>query len=206
MQHSKYNKIDSIYHTDSFATHLISDYFLSILPKNIHSATVLCIGTDRSTGDALGPMTGTLLQKLRPEILRVQGSLDNPVHALNLNATLKELNEATEDTFVIALDASLGQLQSVGQFQYGLGSIMPGTALKKELPSVGDAFITGVINISGMMEYSVLQSTRFSLVYNMAETLAQSLFHIDLKLKQSSRRKAKRFFPFIKINNQYTSL
>src|SRR5699024_12554488 len=106
--------------------------FLSKLPLHIHSASFLCIVTDRSTGDALCPTTDTLLQKLRPEILRVQGSLDNPVHALTLNATLKELNEATEDTFVIALDASLGQLQSVGQFQYGLGSIMPGTALKKE--------------------------------------------------------------------------
>src|SRR5699024_11475432 len=110
--------------------------------------------------------------------------------------------EATEDTFVIALDASLGQLQSVGQFQYGLGSIMPGTALKKELPSVGDAFITGVVNISVMMEYSVLQSTRFSLVYNMSETLAKSLFHIDLKLKQSNKRKTKILFTFIKINNK----
>src|SRR5699024_10533723 len=151
-------------------------------------------------------MTGTLLQKVRPEILRVQGSLDNPVNALNLNAMLKEFNEATEDTFVIALDASLGQLQSVGQFQYGLGSIMPGTALKIELPSVGAAFLPGVVNTSVMMDYSVFIRTRFSLSYNMAETLAQSLFHIDLKLKQSSRRKAKRFFPFIKINNQYTSL
>src|SRR5699024_12684481 len=100
------------------------------------------------------------------------------VHALNLNATLKELNEATEDTFVIALDASLGQLQSVGQFQYGLGSIMPGTALKKELPSVGDAFITGVVNISGMMEYYVLQSTRFSLLYNTVVTRGPTFFRI----------------------------
>lgn len=187
MHPSSYKKIDAIHHSDPFVRRTISESFISILPEDIDSATILCIGTDRSTGDALGPMTGTLLKEMNPLFLNIRGTLAEPVHALNLDVMLKEMNRDLKGTFVIAIDASLGQLQSIGQFQYGSGSIMPGTALKKQLPSVGDAFITGVVNISGMMEYSVLQSTRLSLVYNMAETLAETLFHLDLQLRKSHK-------------------
>ena len=53
-----------------------------------------CIGTDRSTGDALGPMTGSFLTQLVSFPFQVVGTLDNPLHALNLEETVAELKES----------------------------------------------------------------------------------------------------------------
>ncbi|WP_345613734.1 spore protease YyaC, partial [Pseudonocardia adelaidensis] len=71
--------------------------------------------------------------------------------------------------FIIAVDASLGKTESVGNIIGDTGSLRPGAALNKDLPEIGDIHITGVVNISGFMEYAVLQSTRLSLVVEMAK-------------------------------------
>ena len=205
MSVSDVNKsIVSVDHADPRAVRFISDSVITALPQHISQITLLCIGTDRSTGDSLGPMTGTLLNKLNPKLLNVQGTLANPVHALNLQETLDELQAQQHQPYIIALDASLGHNNKIGHIQTGSGSISPGSALKKELPAVGNAFITGVVNFSGMMEYSVLQHTRLSLVYNMAHTLAKTLFHIDLWLQEYQMNRLKQGVPMLKINTRYT--
>mgnify|MGYP000423502120 CR=1 FL=1 len=45
----------------------------------------LCIGTDRSTGDSLGPLVGHMLRSRRLKGAAVIGTLDKPVHAMNLD-------------------------------------------------------------------------------------------------------------------------
>mgnify|MGYP000231911284 FL=1 len=44
----------------------------------------LCIGTDRSTGDSLGPLIGYQLKEKRLERVAILGTLERPVHAMNL--------------------------------------------------------------------------------------------------------------------------
>lgn len=75
---------------------------------------VLCIGTDRSTGDSLGPQTGTYLSKLKPKHLKVLGTLHEPVHALNLVETIALTKNLAHSPFIIAVDAALGKMSSVG--------------------------------------------------------------------------------------------
>ena len=50
----------------------------------------LCIGTDRATGDCLGPLVGSRLKSLSPSTA-VYGTLETPVHATNLQETLDEI-------------------------------------------------------------------------------------------------------------------
>ncbi|MCX7779398.1 MAG: spore protease YyaC [Negativicutes bacterium] len=135
---------------------------------------ILCIGTDRSTGDSLGPLTGTKLQTLvaYPHIL---GTLDDPVHATNLPATLDRIRENYHNPFIVAVDACLGRMENIGYVSIGRGSLKPGAAVNKDLPPVGDIYITGIVNVGGFMEHLVLQSTRLNLVMRMAETIAQGL-------------------------------
>lgn len=146
---------------------------------------IVCIGTDRSTGDSLGPLVGTNLSKLNNPDLCLYGTLSEPVHALNLNDTLIHIEKQHQNPFIIAIDACLGKLSSVGNIQLGNGPLKPGAGVNKVLPSVGDIHMTGIVNVGGFMEYFVLQNTRLSLVMNMAETIAQSLYisimncHID---------------------------
>jgi putative sporulation protein YyaC len=135
---------------------------------------VICIGSDRSTGDSLGPLTGSKLQSLH-RYPHVYGTLDEPVHATNLAETLDRLKRQYESPFLIAVDACLGRLDSVGCVTIGKGALKPGAAVKKELPAVGDVYVTGIVNVGGFMEHLVLQSTRLQLVMKMAETIASGI-------------------------------
>lgn len=135
---------------------------------------IVCIGTDRSTGDSLGPLTGTKMHNLNSHP-HIYGTLDNPVHATNLQETLKVIQSTHLNPYIIAIDACLGKLENVGCVSIGLGPVKPGAAVSKDLPPVGDAYITGIVNVGGFMEHLVLQSTRLNLVMKMADTIAHGL-------------------------------
>lgn len=139
-----------------------------------YSLVVLCIGTDRSTGDSLGPLTGTKLRSFNP-YPHIYGTLDDPIHASNLKNTIQSIQTNITNPFVIAVDACLGRMENVGCVSLGKGSLKPGAAVNKDLPSVGDAYITGIVNVSGFMEHLVLQSTRLNLVMKMADTIAHAI-------------------------------
>lgn len=137
---------------------------------------MLCIGSDRSTGDALGPLIGSKLCRYRLPRFYVYGTLEEPVHAVNLMDTLREIEEKYPSGFIIAADACLGRLDNVGKIQIGLGALKPGAGVKKELPPVGDLHITGIVNVGGFMEHIVLQSTRLSMVMKLADLISQGVF------------------------------
>lgn len=134
---------------------------------------ILCIGTDRSTGDALGPLTGSKLRSFNP-YPHIYGTLDNPVHASNLQDHIESIQRNFHNPFIVAVDACLGRLENVGCVSLGRGSLKPGAAVNKNLPAVGNAYVTGIVNVSGFMEHLVLQSTRLSLVMKMADTIAHA--------------------------------
>jgi len=83
---------------------------------------------------------------------------------------------------MIAIDACLGRLESVGAIVMDRGPVKPGTGVNKTLPPVGDLHITGIVNIAGYMEYLVLQNTRLSLVFRMARVIAGSIAPVLLDI------------------------
>ncbi len=151
--------------------------FLVQLYNTASPLIILCIGTDRSTGDSLGPLVGSKLQDLNIPGAAVYGTLDEPVHAVNLQEILDEINIKYEDNqpFIIAIDACLGRSESVGFIRIKEGPLQPGTGVNKDLPNVGNIQIVGIVNVGGFMEYMVLQNTRLSLVMKMANIISQGL-------------------------------
>jgi putative sporulation protein YyaC len=138
---------------------------------------ILCIGTDRATGDSLGPLTGWQLQTLlRGTNIEVLGTVDNPVHAANLKEVYKTLTPRLALHPLLAIDACLGHFTNVGTIVFQQEALKPGTAVKKDLPEVGDAGITGIVNVSGLMEMQVIQNTRLSLVLKMSQIIAHSIY------------------------------
>lgn len=150
------------------------EHYLAPLPHD-RRIVVVCVGTDRSTGDSLGPLVGTSLTREFSPHFDLYGTLDDPVHAMNLGETLLKVTRNSRHPFVIAVDACLGQVSSVGCIQLGSGPVHPGAGVNKELPPVGDIHLTGIVNVGGFMEYFVLQNTRLNLVMKMSEIIAQSL-------------------------------
>jgi putative sporulation protein YyaC len=136
---------------------------------------LLCIGTDRSTGDCLGPLVGSKVDLIQQDFFSVCGTLEKPVHASNLKETLEQINTHYQNPFIIAVDACLGRLENVGCVQIGDGSLLPGAGVNKELPPVGQIHITGIVNVGGYMEYMILQNTRLNLVMRLADAIAGGL-------------------------------
>ena len=129
----------------------------------------VCVGTDRSTGDSLGPFVGTMLTEAG--VPNVYGTLDHPVHALNLAKMLERIEEAHPDACIVAIDACLEKAKSVGSMELRDGALEPGAGVGRVLPSVGDYNIIGIVSAEGFMEHVALQNTRLSLVIQMAKSI-----------------------------------
>lgn len=141
---------------------------------------IVCVGTDRSTGDSLGPFIGSALVKrqeegLLPPNVTVHGTIHDPVHALNLEETVGQINAKNRESTIIAVDACLGRVKSIGYISIKRGPLHPGTGVSKQLPTVGHYHIIGVVNVAGFMEHVVLQNTRLSLVIQMADVITEAL-------------------------------
>jgi putative sporulation protein YyaC len=170
-----------ISHEDLDAPENLAEELLATIPRVTSRPIVfVCIGTDRSTGDSLGPLVGTLLEEKSLRTFYVYGTLDEPIHAVNLTDKLKEIHVKHIDPYIIGIDACLGRTKNVGVIQVGNGPVKPGAGVNKELPAVGDIHITGIVNVSGFMEFFVLQNTRLNLVMRMAKTIANGIYQASL--------------------------
>jgi putative sporulation protein YyaC len=174
----------------SAATDMLGKYIYEYLKKtynNTDQLFVVCIGTDRSTGDSLGPLVGTLLSSKGKLRYNVYGTLKDPVHAINLPQVIDDISSVAKDSFIIAIDACLGRSENIGKISLKPGPLHPGTGVNKELPSVGDIHIIGIVNVGGFMEYLVLQNTRLSLVMKMANIISDSIHYAIEKIYEEAR-------------------
>lgn len=177
-QHVQHQKI-RVHIDDCLAVHVLAEELTVLLndfPKK-EKPLILCIGTDRSTGDSLGPLTGWRLSSLLHGTgIEVWGTVDNPIHAQNLEQNLSAISSKSANRPVIAIDACLGQHNSVGTIILERQALKPGAGVCKVLPPVGDISISGVVNVGGFMELQVLQNTRLSTVLKMSQIIANSIF------------------------------
>ena len=146
----------------------------------------LCIGTDRATGDSLGPLTGYKLEKSKLHNVHIYGTLDQPVHAKNIEETIEKVYALYKNPFIIAIDACLGKMDHIGYVNIGEGSIKPGAGVNKKLPSVGDLYITGIVNFSGFMDMLILQNTRLNIVMKMADFICDGISAAYSKLNSNT--------------------
>lgn len=142
---------------------------------------VICIGSDRYIGDALGPLVGTMLQEKNLPV-SVYGTLEEPIHAFNLNGVLKKIDKRKSKPVIIGIDASLGEREQVGHVMFKNGPLIPGRALKKMLPEVGDFHFAGFVNyVDPLPESQFLNDTRLFTVMNLAHAITDVLTEVFVK-------------------------
>ena len=138
---------------------------------------------DRSRG--LGPLIGYKISGLSNRCVHVYGTLENPVHAKNIDEVMKRVAADCHRPFVVAIDACLGSMEHVGYISVGEGPIRPGSGVNKELAPVGDMFVTGIVNFGGFMDFLILQNTRLHVVMRMADLIASGIRFVIWKLEKN---------------------
>ncbi len=159
-----------VHYKNSFAAIKIGHYLGPQLNGNF---SIICIGTDKCIIDSLGPLTGTLLLKENLAV-DIYGTLDKPVHAMNISEYIKIIQKKNYDK-IIAIDACLSNKKNQGIIEVRDGPITPGKGIGKLLPEIGDISIIGVVDSSDREFHDLVQDTRLSLIYEMAEVICEGI-------------------------------
>ena len=171
------------FYKDDNAVFLISNFLRNSAEEKF---LVLCIGTDKYIGDSLGPMVGTMLEKMNLAC-PVYGTLENPIHAINLRKQLTYLEYSYPRHQIIALDACLGSADSIGSIQLRNGCLFPGKGVGKKLPAVGDLSIVGIVDSCDNEEFFFMHNIRLNLIVKMAEIMSKGIFEA-LQEKTGSKK------------------
>ncbi|RUT28927.1 spore protease YyaC [Paenibacillus zeisoli] len=146
----------------------LNEFFKEVWSQNQgDNLTFLCIGTDRSSGDALGPLVGSKLIKYG--FRHVIGSLDHPCDSLNFKDRLEAIPQNHQ---IVAIDACLGTAPSVGHYILARQPLLPAQSVGGMLPPVGDYSVAAIVNVKGPKPYTSLQMTSLYQVMCMAEEIA----------------------------------
>ena len=166
----------NLYDTDDIRGKLYEHLTMLLKRQEGHAIrplVALCIGSDRYTGDALGPLIGTQLAENTE--CYVYGTLDNPVHAGNFVETVNIINHRYHHPLIIAIDACLGKSHEIGNIEIWQGGLAAGIAVGNRLPTVGDISVIGVVNAQSQIGYLDLQSTPLSKVMKLSKAISEAL-------------------------------
>lgn len=145
---------------------------------------LLCIGSDLSIGDSLGPIVGTMIKQRMQGSCYVYGTLKTPLTAKEIKYVKPFVEKIHPRSKVIAIDAALGEEGDLGLIKVSDGALRPGSGANKKLGKIGNVSILGVIAPKANFTYSVLNLTRLGAVYPMAGAIANALS--DLLKKEYS--------------------
>ena len=109
---------------------------------------IICIGTDKCIGDAVGPLVGTLLKHYGWS-MPIYGTIDNPVHGLNIEEYIQFINRMHPNQNVI------------------------GAGLGREITPIGDYSIVGIIDYKEANP--MLMGIRLKTVMQMSDKIARAL-------------------------------
>jgi len=159
-----------VHFKNSFAAIKLGHYLAEYLYQN---TAIVCIGTDKCIIDSLGPLVGTMLKKNNLS-MDIYGTLDKPVHAINLGEYIKTIKKKNYSN-ILAIDACLSTKKNQGIIEAREGPITPGKGIGKYLPEIGDISIIGIVDSSDKEFQELVQDTRLSFIYEMAEIITDGI-------------------------------
>lgn len=147
-----------------------------LLSNTTDIPTILCIGSDLSVGDSLGPVVGTMLKhKLSGLNLYVYGTLSKPITAHEVKYMNEFLRQTHPNSPIVAIDAAVGAAGDIGLIKISKRGIKPGSGADKKLTRVGDVSVMGIVAEKTMFNYSLFSATRLNIVYKMAEIISEGI-------------------------------
>ncbi|ASW44047.1 MAG: spore protease YyaC, partial [Clostridiales bacterium] len=157
---------------NSFNSHIeMAKLIKNFIKKN---TIIVCIGTDKCIIDCLGPLVGTILKEKNIE-LPVYGTIQNPIHAANLKSKLREIMKIHPNSFIIGIDACLGEPEAIGEIHVRDYPIHPGKGVGKILPEVGNVSIVGIIDSNEHSNFIHIHTVRLNFVFEMAYVISNAI-------------------------------
>lgn len=147
---------------------------------------IVCIGTDGVAGDSLGPFVGTILkQKNIPAF--IYGYLDSPITAYEVPSLGEFLKKTHPDTAVLVIDSAVGRQEDIGVIKISDSGLKPGLGANKDLPTVGNVSIMGIVEKKSKSSIEKLKQTRLRLIWQMANIIADGICDfLDIQQLNSS--------------------
>lgn len=105
----------------------------------------------------------------------VYGTLDNPIHALNIYESIEHIKNSHPKGNFLAIDACLGSKSSIGNIQIREGPILPGKGVGKKLPQIGHYSIVGIVDKIDENNRFSFNSVRLSFILELAEIISLSI-------------------------------
>lgn len=138
----------------------------------ISDILILCIGTDRSTGDSYGPMIGTILREKAKYDYSVLGTLDTPIHNLNYDEYAKRIksNKELQNKFIIAIDSTISRNLSeddIGLITINKNQFTPGAAKGEDEHNGKLEFDVSILGTVAM-NFNDVSAARLSDIIDMA--------------------------------------
>ena len=141
---------------------------------------VVCIGSDITIGDSLGPLVGTMIEKRNFNNVFLYGTLKSPITAKEVISLEKNIKKLHPYTPIIAIDAAVGNEKEVGQIKLQSSGLYPGIGVGKKINCIGDFSIMGIVAKRSKRPFQELQSTRLSFVYKQAIEISTAVsFYLE---------------------------
>lgn len=153
---------------------------IDLLTDIIDDNTIICcIGTDRSVGDSLGPLIGTLLKE-GDFSCPVYGTLEKPIHALNIFESIDYIKMTHPGANIIAIDACLGpSARCIGEIRLKNKPLTPGAGVGKSLGEIGDYSLVGIVDISDDNNRFSFNNVRLHFIREFAQIIAGAILTAD---------------------------
>lgn len=138
----------------------------------------LCIGSEKISGDSLGPMVGTMLKEKYNVPFPVIGTEEHPVNGVNISRYKEHIRKYFPNHKIIAIDAALGEKNDLWEIRFREGGIKAGGAVGTSNTMIGDIGILGVVGEKGTNALQTLLNASFPSVVNLAEKIVEMLLDV----------------------------
>lgn len=140
------------------------------------------IGTDKDIMDCLGCLVGTMVSE-KLKYIKAYGTLEYPIHALNIRDRIDEINKKHPNAFIVGVDACLsGDMEEIGLNLYRDKPISAGKGVGKKLPQLGDVSIVSILGDVNST-FGASSNARLFNTYKAAKDVFEIIKEVDKLIK-----------------------
>ena len=135
----------------------------------------MCIGSEKVSGDMLGPLVGTILKEEYLLDAYIYGTTTRSVNGLNISKYIRLINNIHKNSLIISIDAAVGRQEEIGTIKLKYEGINAGAALgmNNRINGIG---IVGVVAEKKGEVLSNLLEANYCMVERMGRKIASIIY------------------------------